>query len=448
MFSTSTRLARSSTTTPAASQRSLRSPAAAGLAVPVLMARARSTSMDSTVPWLSALVSPVTFAASAGSRIGPADLLPRYSSTRVACPNRACSPALISFVSVPSCSIAASQSRYQPQDACSGLASASLRTAPRTPASALRSARRSRNGPPRSASSSARPRPVVSRTARSRSARRTAIRFVRVSRYWPVMPMIALRSASSASPRPTEPLRSPPVRSRERRARSSSRRYSGPSYGFGIVLVVLGLAPKSIRFPVQRRGGAKRRVPGRPEAEQLLDQGVVVRVPGRGVDDLFAVPEHEQGGNGARGLVVKHVVVRDHRHRGGGDPQVVAGHEQVKVEFDRQPEQVGLVPLVDADERLVKRDHPRAVVLGRGVQRVGRGEQRQVNRGGLLAAGHHRVLRPGEPGLRLTRLDQQQLERAPGPVVKHAGQRLPVGGPRVARPVLPDHLPEQAAQLG
>jgi len=32
----------------------------------------------------------------------------------------------------------------------------------------------------------------------------------------------------------------------------------------------------------------------------------------------------------------------------------VAGHEQVKVELDRQAEQVWLVPLVDPDEGLVK----------------------------------------------------------------------------------------------
>ena len=31
--------------------------------------------------------------------------------------------------------------------------------------------------------------------------------------------------------------------------------------------------------------------------------------------------------------------------------------------------------------------------------------------------------------------------------LQHAGQRLPVGGARMARPVLPDHLAEQAAEL-
>ena len=50
----------------------------------------------------------------------------------------------------------------------------------------------------------------------------------------------------------------------------------------GIVVFVVRLVPRTPES--QRRGGAERRVPGGPEAEELGDQGVVVRVPGRRVD--------------------------------------------------------------------------------------------------------------------------------------------------------------------
>src|SRR5580693_3833048 len=91
---------------------------------------------------------------------------------------------------------------------------------------------------------------------------------------------------------------------------------------------------RSQRRGVEGRVDAERGVTGGTEAEDLGGEGVVVLVTRRGVDELLAVPEDEERGGGAGYLVVVEVVVGDHRHRVGRDPQVVAGHEQVKVELD------------------------------------------------------------------------------------------------------------------
>lgn len=175
-------------------------------------------------------MSPVTLAARAGNATGaaPAGRLARCSSTATACPSTGAPRA--SRVTVPSLTSSASQDLYQSHDACSGLRSATAMRSARAAARLAASPGRSRSSPPTSVSTTARPDPVARSMAASRSASDTVSRLVPAGWRTPVMPMIALRSASSGAATLIRPASWPPVRSRDLRAAASSRLYSGPRY--------------------------------------------------------------------------------------------------------------------------------------------------------------------------------------------------------------------------
>ena len=198
---------------------------------------------------------PVIVAASSASCAGAAFSSIRcsiHSRTRVAWRSCAVSPELTSLVSVPSAASSASQAWNQLR-AVRKESSAERMAASRPSVSRCRSAGRSLSAGPRRSSSWARPWPAASRTAWSRSARRTASMLTPSGRYWPVIPMMARRSLSSGDLTVTVRVRSPPVRSSERRAASRRRLYSGPAYLAAPVSLAASSFGISGGAPVSRR---------------------------------------------------------------------------------------------------------------------------------------------------------------------------------------------------
>lgn len=104
---------------------------------------------------------------------------------------------------------------------------------------------------------------------------------------------------------------------------------------------------------VQRSEQVGSTVDRAPSASRGAEGGGEVGDRGVG-EDLLAVPDQQQGADRVLGRGVGQVLVCASGDGVVGGPQVVPGHEQIKVELGGQAEQLAAAVIVDAGERLVQ----------------------------------------------------------------------------------------------
>jgi len=224
-LSTSTWLARSSVTTPAAVHSACSASRPAGAGTASRSASARSTSPASGVE-SSAFVSPVTASARAGSSTaGSSAPAGSRSSTAVAWASSSPCPLRTSRVRVPSLVTSSTQAR------CQVAAARRLRRAPSSASwnrriSVARSAAGSRTGPVRDSTAARSPDAMPARRSAASTSGNGMLSEVPCPVEWPSRRPAALRCAAVAPTRVTVPSTGSP-RSRRTRMRSISQLSSG-----------------------------------------------------------------------------------------------------------------------------------------------------------------------------------------------------------------------------